>query len=54
MLVATTYLYFKNKNKMRLIWKMKVTEQFYKEIVEETKQELKAFNQDHLVNWEEK
>lgn len=38
----------------RKIGKMLVTEKFYNEIIEETKQELKSLNQDHLVNREEK
>ena len=38
---------------MRTIWKMKVSEKFYQEIIEETKEILKSFNQDHLINWEE-
>ena len=36
---------------MRTIWKMKVSEKFYNEIMEETQKELKEINQDHLVNW---
>lgn len=38
---------------MRLIWKMKVSEKFYNEVLEETKEILKDFNEDFLVNWEE-
>lgn len=38
---------------MRTIWKMKVSEKFYQEVIEETKQILKDFNEDFLVNWEE-
>lgn len=38
----------------RIIWKMKVSEKEYKEIISETQEILKEINQDHLVNWEEK
>ena len=35
------------------IGKMIVSEDFYNEVLEETRQELKTLNQDHLVNWSE-
>ena len=38
---------------MKTIWKMKVSDKFYKEVVEETKEILKELNQDMLINWEE-
>jgi len=30
---------------------MKVSNRFYEEILDETREELKSINQDHLVNW---
>lgn len=54
MYLQDTLYILKIKTKMRTIWKMKVSEKFYQEVIEETKQILKEFNQDHLVNWEEK
>lgn len=39
---------------MKRIWKMKVSDKFYKEVIQETQKELREFNQDHLINWEEK
>lgn len=38
---------------MRTIWKMKVSEKFYQEVLEETKEILKDFNEDLLINWEQ-
>ena len=38
---------------MRTIWKMKVSQDFYNEVIEETKEILKDFNEEFLVNWEE-
>lgn len=35
----------------RKIGNMVVSDKFYKEVLEETKQELKEFNEDNLVNW---
>ena len=32
---------------------MKVSEKFHNEVINETKEILKEFNQDFLVNWEE-
>jgi len=37
---------------MRTMWKMKVTEEFYQEVLRETKEELKNFNCEMLINWE--
>lgn len=38
---------------MRTIWKMKVSEKFYNEIIKETKEELKGINQEFMMNFEE-
>lgn len=45
----------KNKkiNKNKTIWNMRFTEKMYNEVIEETKEILKSFNQEHLINWEE-
>jgi len=32
---------------------MKVSDEFYKQVLKETQQEIKDFNMDMLVNWEE-
>ncbi len=37
---------------MKRLGKMKVSDKFYKEVIEETKEILKDFNCDMLVNWE--
>ena len=34
---------------MRTIWKMKVSEKFYQEILEETKRELKELNENNFI-----
>ena len=36
---------------MRTIWKMKVTEKFYNEVIKETKDLIWEFNEDMLVNF---
>ena len=36
------------------IGKMIVSDKFYNEVIEETKEILKDFNEDFLINWEEK
>lgn len=36
---------------MKKIGKMIVSDEIYEEIIEETKMELRAINQDMLVNW---
>jgi len=36
------------------LWKMKVSDKFYKEVIEETKEILKEFNCEMMINWEEK
>ena len=38
----------------RMIWKMKVSEKEYLEIILETKRELREINQDHLINFSQK
>ncbi len=38
---------------MRVIWKMKVSEDFYQEVLEETKTIIKDFNEEVLVNWKQ-
>jgi len=48
------FLLFKIKTKMQKLWKMVVSDEFYKEIIEETKEIIKDFNMDFLVNREEK
>lgn len=43
---------FKQKQMVQL-WKMKVSDEFYKQVLKETQQEIKDFNMNMLVNWEE-
>ena len=47
----TPILYLKQKHMTHILWKMKVSDEEYNAILNETRDELKEINQDHFVNW---